>query len=263
MSSFVRETLFATDASTHSSILYAVLAAVFLVVLQPVLSIASPVLSRYPRLHLQRRVQHIVSNLLLAWLCTSTNLFSRHAMLLVLSAVVVLLLFLQSLRRRYPSFNSAFVRSCGSLLRPHELHSLPAGFYNLLSDLLCAALNEMAPTVVTVPIVRLSLLYEAVGDPMAAIIGTVLSPQSTAGKTAAGSVGMLMTCSAITALYLVSSHSPLYLSWLIVPPAFCALAERYTGRERSWLGLDDNFTVPVITCIAASLLQSMQILPTL
>jgi len=183
--------------------------------------------------------------------------------LLVLSSVAVLLLGLQSLRR-FPSVNAAFVRACGSLLRPHELLGLPAGYYNLLSVLLCIALHEVVPTVVTTPVVRLSLLYEAVGDPVAAIVGTAMSPShAKAGKTAAGSMGMLLTCSAVTAAYLVASHSPLHLSWLVVPPAMCALAERYTGRENEWLGMDDNFTVPVITCVVVSALQALHILPPL
>ena len=250
-------------SDTSSSVLYAAVAAALLIGLQPVLSISSPFLSRYPRLHLQRRVQHVVTNLMLTGLCTSSNLFSRPALLLVLSSAAVLLLCLQLLRR-YPSFNSAFVRSCGSLLRPHELSGLPAGYYNLLSVLLCVVMNEIAPTAVTMPVVRLSLLYEAVGDPMAAIVGTSLSPsQAKAGKTAAGSIGMLVTCNAVTALYLLTTHSPLYLSWLVVPPVVCALAEHYTGRESAWLRLDDNFTVPVVTCIAVSLLQSLHVLPSL
>ena len=252
-----------TEATSHSSLTYAVVAAVLVIALQPVLSISSPLLSRYPRLHLQRRLQHIVTNLLLTGLCTSLSLFSRRALLVVLSSVVVLLLCLQLLRR-VPSVNNAFVRACGSLLRPHELHGLPAGYYNVLSALVCVALNELAPTVATMPIVRLSLLYEAVGDPVAAVVGTTMAPtHASAGKTVAGSVGMWLTCSAVTAVYLLVSRSPLHLSWLLVPPAVCALAERYTGRDSGWFGLDDNFTVPVCTCLALSLLQAMDILPSL
>lgn len=264
MSSPKSKSILSTDVSTSSSIIYAVLAAIVVIGLQPVLSISSPLLSRYPRLHLQRRVQHLVTNLILTWLCTSCSAFSRSALLLVLSAVVVLLLCLHLLRR-FPSINGLFVRACGSLLRPHELHGLPAGYYNLLSCLVCVAMNELAPTVVTLPIVRLCLLYEAVGDPMAAVVGTVLLPiPATSGKTAAGSAGMLLTCSAVTALYLLTTHSPLYWSWLVIPPVVCALVERYSGRGSGRLGfLDDNFTVPVVTSFAVSVLQTMHVLPTL
>lgn len=265
MSSLVSASTSLTDVSTSSSVPYAALAAVLLIGLQPLLSISSPLLSRYPRLHLQRRLQHIVTNLILTWLCTSPSLFSRPAVLLVLSSVTVLLLCLQSLRR-YPSFNSAFIRSCGSLLRPHELRGLPAGYYNVLSVLLCVAMNECAPTLVTMATVRLSLLYEAVGDPMAAIVGTALSPtHSKSGKTAVGSVAMWLTCSAVTAVYLLASQCPLQVWWLVVPAAVCALVERWTGRESGWLSvaLDDNLTVPVVTCIAVSILQSVHLLPPL
>ena len=225
-----------TDLAANSSILYAVLAAVCVITLQPLLSISSPIFARYPRLHLQRRLQHVVTNLILTWLCTSAGLFSRSAVLLVLSFAVVLLLSLQWLRR-FPSVNSAFVCACGSLLRPHELRSLPAGFCNLLSTLLCVAMNEAAPALVTMPLVRLTLLYEAVGDPMAALVGTVLSPTAVAqGKTTAGSVGMLLTCSALTALYLLATYSLLHVSWLLVPPSVCALVERCSGRGSGWVG---------------------------
>ena len=253
----------AADLLTSSSILYAGLAAVLLVALQPLLSISSPVFSRYPRLHLQRRVQHAVTNLLLTALCTHASLISRSVVLLVLSYVVVLLLALQWLRR-FPAVNSAFIRACGSLLRPHELRGLPAGFFNLLSTLLCVAMNEAAPALVPMPTVRLSLLYEAVGDPVAAVVGTALSPVwARQGKTTAGSIGMLLACSSLTALYLLATHSPLHVSWLLLPPAVCALVERYTCRARGWMGLDDNFTVPVVTCVVVSLLQAVHVLPPL
>ena len=264
MASPISASIFPFDHSTSSSSLsYAILAAILVIALQPLLSISAPLLSRYPRLHLQRRLQHVVTNLLLTWLSTSPSLFSRSSLLVVLSGCAVVLLCLQFLRR-HAAFNSAFVRSCGSLLRPHELHGLPAGYYNLLSVLLCVVLNEAVPAVVTMHVVRLSLLYEAVGDPMAAIVGTALSPsRASEGKTVAGSVAMTLTCSAVTAVYLIASHCPLFASWLIVPPVVCAIAERYTGRENRWLRLDDNLTVPLLTCIVVSSLQAIHLLPSL
>ena len=255
--------LSASFSSFDDSTIHAVLAAVVVLALQPLLSISSPFFSHYPRLHLQRRIQHVVTNLLLTWLATASNLFSRFSVLLILSGCAVLLFCLQLLRR-YDAVNTAFVRACGSLLRPHELHGLPAGYWNLLGVLLCVGMNEVASTAFPISIVRLSLLYEAVGDPMAAIIGTSLSPSvASGGKTVAGSIGMMLTCSAVTAVYLVATHSPFHLSWLIVPPAVCAMVERYTGRGRGWLPLDDNLTVPLITCIIVSLLQSAHVLPAL
>ena len=261
MPSFLPDSLTAVSDST----IYAVLAAAAVIGLQPLLSISSPIFNRYPRLHLQRRLQHTITNLILTYLTTTPTLFTRPTVLATLAACTLLLTALQQLRGRSPAFNGAFVAACGSLLRSHEVAGgLPGGYWNVLSVLVCVGMNVLAPVAVPLSTVRLCLLYEAVGDPMAAIVGTAMTPpKASGGKTIAGSVGMLVVCSAVTVVYLVASGCPLSVSWLVVPPTVCAVVEHFTGRDDGWLQLDDNFTVPVITCIAVSLLHWASVLPVL
>ena len=246
------------SAVVGASVIVSVLA------LQLLLSRPSSFLSRYShQLHLQRRLQHVVTSLLLTAL--STAAFPLPTAVLLLAASCLIVLCLHRARLHWPQLNALFLQHCGSLLRPHEHRSLPSGFFLLLGFTCALTLCLLLPAVFTLPLARLSLLIEALGDPVAALTGQLLSPSASGRKTLAGSAGMAATSAALLLMYCGLKQTD--WRWLLTAPLLAALVERSSGRGSGgqwWAGLrDDNFTVPVLCTALLSLLQLTALLPPL
>ena len=222
------------------------------VVLQYVLSRPSSLLSLHPHLHLQRRLQHVVTGLVLVHLTSRT--LPRSTSIPLLSLVLLLLLLLHRLRLAYPSLNSAFIRLTSTLLRPHEHSTLPSAFWLLLAFLASLCLTSLAPSLFPPSLSPLTLLYEAIGDPLAGLIGSLSPPFSPPRtKTWQGSLAMLTACTAITWAWGGTG------GWLAWGPLVATAAERRGGRG-VW---DDNFIVPTLSLLAMSALHHAGALPPL
>jgi dolichol kinase len=231
-------------STSLSSVFIGVLIVGLVLLLQLVVSRPS-ILSHYPSLHLHRRVQHLLTSLTLLYLSSHLPL---HLSLSLLTSSLLLLLLLHLLRLTFPSLNSLYLTHFSTLLRPHELHSLPSAFYLLLSFLTCLSLPLLSslfhPSLAT-----LSLLYEAIGDPIAGLVGGLVGGRvggKANGKTWQGSAAMWLTCMLITATA--------GWSWPVgvIGPLVATVVERWSGK-----GLfDDNFMVPVITLVVLSALHS-------
>jgi dolichol kinase len=246
------------SAAVGASVIVSVLA------LQLLLSRPSSFLSRYShRLHLQRRLQHVVTCLLLTFL--STSVFPLPTAVLLLSSSCLLVLSLHIARLHWPQLNALFLHHCASLLRPHEHRELPAGFFLLLGFTCALTLSLLLPSVFTLPVATLSLLIESLADPVAAVTGQLLSSSPSGCKTIAGSAGMAATSAALLLLY--AGFRQTGWRWLLTAPVLAALVERCCGRGQDgqwWAGImDDNFMVPVLCTALLSLLQLIAVLPPL
>ena len=192
--------------------------------------------------HYLRKFYHAVMGLI----C-----FSLYAFVLTTDQALFLLatigggwMLLDLVRFRVPAVNRAALRIFGNLMRREELHSLTANSFYVLG---------MATVVLAFPkpIALLAVLYLALGDPAAAIVGTRwgrrrigIGNKSVEGMAANGFVCFVAT-------FLVG----LFLFHLQIDKAF-ALA--VLGSSAAMIAevipmpLDDNFTLPVISAMLLS-----------
>ena len=96
-------------------------------------------------------------------------------------------------------------------------------------------------------VAALALLFLAVGDPAAALIGARDHRARVFGKSLAGSFAF--ACVALGAGLLATLHPDVPLAWWIVPGAVIAAL-----AELAPLPLDDNLTVPIASAAAMTLL---------
>ncbi len=200
----------------------------------------------YP--HLERKLYHLVNGLI----CFGLYAFvlTRAQSLLVLGSIGGLWFLVDTLRFRSPVVNRMALRVFGRLMRREELRSLTGNSYFILGLFIVACVFPR-------PIVCLSVLYLALGDPIAAIVGTrwgkhrVWNKKSVEGMTA----NFLVTALAswLCGAFLLASPNP----WLLaLVGGVCSVI-----AEAIPLGVDDNLSIPVVS--ATLLLAASHYLPLL
>ena len=114
------------------------------------------------KLHVRRKIQHLSSGLLIAYL----GEFVLPAHFAVLCIAVSLAIYSLILYLRFiPAVDRRFVSAFGPLMRDHELKGAwPGAFFFLLSTLFCCVHVHMT-------LACLAIAYVSVGDPMAALCG--------------------------------------------------------------------------------------------
>ena len=193
-------------------------------------------------LHLQRKIYHMVSGLI----CFALYAFvlTRTEALWVLGTVGGVWVTLDLLRFKVPAINNAALRLFGNLMRREELIRLTANSFYILGLFVIVAVFPK-------PIVLLSVLYLAVGDPVAAVAGTLYGRRRIVGKksvegAAANFLAALLVTFAYGAFYLGYSF-PEVATLAIGGAAISVLAELTPAP------VDDNFSIPVLSGIGLSL----------
>ncbi len=127
----------------------------------------------------------------------------------------------------------------GGILKSKESNSLTGSSYVLISTVL--SLTIFAPAVAVT-----ALLFNAVGDPVAAIIGGYWGKTSAyMSKTVEGSLGMFFVCAAIGIMILGVTIVA------IIGAVVATLAELYIT------GVDDNLSTPLIAGAAMTLVEAV------
>lgn len=186
-------------------------------------------------LHPIRRLQHMMTGFLIIGIYL--NVSHSVAIFLVFVPTVLFIVF-DVLRRKYFVWlNDWFLHHWEWLLRPHELRDKPPGAAFFLFGVLAVVLLTNDTQIVV-----LSVLFVSVCDPAASVFGILIGgprithKKSLAGTTAAGICGLVIT--KVVSEYFSRFLNPLYGFFIAV------IAEAINVKH-----LDDNFTIPVISCL--------------
>lgn len=205
-------------------------------------SVALSVLGQHrSRPHLLRKFYHLLMGLM----CFALYAFvlTRGQALAVLGTLGGTLVLFDLLRLRFPDVNRLGLRVFGSVMRREELRSLTGNsFYILGLFLIVLAFPK--------PVVLLSVLFLAVGDPMAAVIGTAYGRTRLLGRKSAEGAAANFTVSATVAVL----FALLYLGLPLDRAATVGLVGGAVSvaAELCPLPVDDNFTIPVLSAILLS-----------
>ncbi len=142
--------------------------------------------------HLSRKIYHCMMGLL----CFSLYAFflSRAQAIFTVCLIGGSFVLLDAGRFVVPQWKGMAVTLFGSLMRKEELHRLTANSYFVLGVLLTLLFFPK-------PIVLMSILFLAVGDPIAAIFGSLHGRTYLVGrKSLEGSLANFMACSLVSLL---------------------------------------------------------------
>lgn len=188
-------------------------------------------------LHLLRKTFHLVLGLLIVFIYMSG--IESGTGVLILAFFLGMDLFMESIRLRSSVVNEKILKFFGPILRVHEMNRL-----STMPHYISAAM--IAVGIFPRPVAILSLLYLACGDPMASLMGILyghLGPRFANGKTWIGTCAGILVCAVLTFFFLKStgiSGSSL-LALTVIGGAAGGMAELLP------FGIDDNFTIPVIS----------------
>ena len=180
-------------------------------------------------LHLERRLFHMSAGALFPVLALIMEEDPFFALLLVTSVAVV---GGDTTRLLVPPLNRVFVRSLAPLLRSDEKNRIVGASYALLGILGAFALFDDRDVAVV------AVLFLALGDPVAAMVGIRLRRGPVFGKSLSGSVAMVMAALAVVAVLHVTGA--IDFRW-----AFVAGAVAATAIELLPLPVNDNLTIPL------------------
>ena len=181
-------------------------------------------------LHLQRRIQHAATGLVFVGISYIIPPFPAALMLLVAD---VALFALHRSRLKSEAAQEMYMKLFGALLRPHERTNLPGAFYFVL--------GTAASLTFPINVARLSVLCLSLGDPVAAVVGTTIGgPKLVMGKSWSGTAACWGVCFVLGIGVMGFNASESAIAAL-----FATLAELFS----SGIGIDDNFLIPITTCI--------------
>jgi dolichol kinase len=194
---------------------------------------------RFSKLHLRRRVQHSATGLVI--LVVYSCLDRGMAGIIAFMSSVFFMAFDLYRRKINPQFNESFIRNFAWVLRNHEYYDRPLGAtYFLFGVAVVTTLSKVQS------VVYLSILNLSFCDPIASMVGTVVkSPQISANKTVAGtlSAGVAGVLVAVVYTQVSGEHVDLWAALLIT----------LVSEVLEVPGVDDNLTMPCISCVLWSL----------
>jgi dolichol kinase len=158
-------------------------------------------------------------------------LFSWPAVVLALAVVTALFLSLEVTRLFVPPFNQHFCAWFHVLLREKEHFKLTGSSYFLIGCLI---------TALALPrdIASLAILFLAIGDPVATLVGTWKGRTYLWGKSLEGHIACFIACILIGVLMAVIVKSP-PLTVALVGAVFATIFQALS------LPVNDNITIPL------------------
>lgn len=195
------------------------------------------VLQRHRSLpHLERKFYHFMMGMI----CFSLYAFviEKPTALILLALIGGPLVVLDFLRLKSPEMNDVALRLFGKIMRREELRSVSGNSFFVLGLLTIVAIFPK-------PIVLLSVLYLAIGDPIAAVVGSLYGRHKIIGKKSVeGALANWVACTFIT---LVTGIA--YFGFSFEKSLLLALLGGTTSVVAELLPtrIDDNFTIPVVS----------------
>ena len=191
-------------------------------------------------LHLARKIWHVSMGMLIVFIYVFSGMSAGTAVL-ILGSALGLDLIVETARLRIPSFNEQVLRFWGPFMRSSEVSHMSGVPYYLLASMLALAIFPK-------PVGVLSVLFLAIGDPVASLIGILYgqnSPRVAQGKSLVGTLGGVAACSLVTFVFLKAWPVPVSDgAWILL-----SLIGGIAGgtAELAPFDMDDNFTIPMIS----------------
>jgi len=195
--------------------------------------------------HFGRKFYHFLMGLF----CYGLYAFvlTREEALILLGSIGGLLMLADIVRLKYPAFNAIALRLFGKIMRREELRSISGNSFYILGLLVVVFFFSK-------PVVLLSVLFLAIGDPIAAIVGTRWGrTKITKRKSLEGSVANFLAtalASLLFALFYLQFGIPQSLLLALLGGTVSTLVELLPAP------IDDNFTIPVGSALLLSLFIS-------
>jgi dolichol kinase len=192
-------------------------------------------------LHLGRKTFHMSLGLTIVMVYMLSGM-ARSTGVVILGTVLGFDLLMETVRLRVPAFNERVMRFMGPFMRSCEVNRLSGVPYYLSAAILAIGIFPK-------PIAVLSLLYLALGDPMASLFGIMYGDRSirfSNGKSLIGTAAGVLTCALVTFIFASSSHlsDATVIGVTLIGAAAGGLAEQLP------LEVDDNFSIPIVSGFA-------------
>lgn len=191
-------------------------------------------------LHLARKVWHLCMGMLIVFVYVFSNM-SVGSAILILGSVLGLDLIVETARLRIPSFNDQVLRYWGPFMRSCEVNKVSGVPYYILASLLALSIFPK-------PVGVLSVLFLAIGDPIASLVGILYgknSPRIAEGKSLIGTLAGIAACTLTTLIFLKAYPVAVSDSAWIGLSLIGGLAGG--TAELAPFDMDDNFTIPMIS----------------
>ncbi len=192
-------------------------------------------------LHLLRKMWHVTMGSMIAFLYWGG--IQRWVGVGMLMTVFLVNIAVETLRLKHPGLNEKVLRFWGPLMRSCEVNRISGVAPYLASAALAIAFFPKA-------IAILSILFLAVGDPIASLLGVMYGQYGyrfSNGKSALGTLAGVLSCIALAMCFGITqgwaqAASPIGLL------AFSLWAGLAGGAaELLPLEMDDNFTIPIVS----------------
>lgn len=187
-----------------------------------------------------RRIFHLLA-------ASTTTLLSlvipEHPYLFLIGSGALLALVLDASRFRVGSFNRLFMLVFGPILKPSEVAEISGATWFLVAAFF--TFFFYGPEI-ALPV----LLFVAVGDPMAALVGTRSPGPRFWGKSPVGIV--VFVVAGLTAWAIVSALGYGSWTWAVVIAAIVGALVEFAPTP-----VDDNLTVPLIGGAVMTLVQAL------
>jgi dolichol kinase len=210
-----------------------------------VMEIGFPRLHLRDDLHLARKAWHLFMGLLIVFVYLFSGM-SRSQGVLTLGFFLAIDLFMETARLSNSSFNEKVLKIWGPLMRESEATRMSAIPHYLLASIIAIGVFPK-------PVAVMSILYLAVGDPMASLFGILYGnkgPRFAQGrKSLIGTLAGVVSCALITLIFMQTL--PIPASTVAGLVAVGGLAGGLA--ELLPVEVDDNFTIPVVSGFVLSL----------
>lgn len=186
-------------------------------------------------LHLARRLYHMLGVSIIAGLY---YFIPRKEMLILFVGFTLLCVTVDLFRLQSKKLNDRLLAAFGSFIRKSEVNNLTGMTYLTIGVTTIAVIFPKE-------IVTLALLMLAVGDPVSSIFGIMYGKDVLVGKkTLQGALAGFIACTIVGLLYF--SMSGIMTERLILASLIAGLIGAISELTPV-LGLDDNFTFPIIS----------------
>ncbi len=189
-------------------------------------------------LHLARKVWHMGMGILIVVFYLAG--ITRTHGVMMLGSVLGLSLFVETARLRNPALNAKIIQFWGPIMRTCETDRYSGVPYYLSASLLAIAIFPQ-------PIAALSILYLAIGDPIASLVGILHGHRgfrfANGKKSLIGTAAGVAACMAVTVAYL--SQMRVEGTELLIMTLVGGVAGG--AAELLPLEVDDNFSIPVVS----------------
>lgn len=186
-------------------------------------------------LHISRKLWHSMA--LLVIIVFYHNL-DRMAALRAMAVGALLFIAVDLIRLKSHTVNRYVVSVFGPFMRKHEVNSLAGTTYMAIGILIIAFIFPK-------PIVKLTLFFLAVGDPVASYFGLRYGRDRIVGnKTLQGSIAAFVACTIIAFIFYSSAN--IMTDRLLVATLLSGLIGAL-GELIPFGKMDDNFTFPLVS----------------